>query len=145
MSLIFFVPRIRPMKTLSTGQAFSKGLLGTFFPLLFPPILQLLSPSYHCLQSIGQIIIFSFLKVVVETVYLRLGLKPTWQRFCAMLNHSVRSDQDLNPAKIHDSWFQDLMKHRFLMFHCKKRIQGKTAIGKRWICLDLKRSTVHRV
>ena len=32
------------MKTVSTGQAFSKELLGTFFPLLFPPILQLLSP-----------------------------------------------------------------------------------------------------
>ena len=33
----------------------------------------------HCLQSIGQVIIFPFLKVVLETIYLRLGLKLTWQ------------------------------------------------------------------
>ena len=53
LSLIFFVPRVRPMKTASTGQAFSKfsqqvmkGILGMFFfTLLFPPVLQLLSPS----------------------------------------------------------------------------------------------------
>ena len=51
LSLIF-VPKIRPMKTVSTGQVFSRfpgrllrGFLGTFFPLLFPPVLQLLSSS----------------------------------------------------------------------------------------------------
>ena len=48
LSLLFSVPRIRPMKTVSTSQIFSKfsgglwrGFLGTFFPLLFPPVLQL--------------------------------------------------------------------------------------------------------
>ena len=43
----------------------------------------------HCLQSIGQVITFPFLKVVLETVYLRLRLKPTWQGLCAMLSHSL--------------------------------------------------------
>ena len=59
----------------------------------------------HYLQSIGQVIIFSFLKGVLETVYLRLGLKPTWQGFCAVLSHSVMSDQDLGLAKTHSAWF----------------------------------------
>ena len=51
LSLIF-VPRTRPMKTLSTGQVFSRfsgrlwrGFLGTFCPLLFPTVLQLPSPG----------------------------------------------------------------------------------------------------
>ena len=42
LSLIFFMPRIRPMKTVSTGQVFSRfsgrlwrGFLGTFFPHCF--------------------------------------------------------------------------------------------------------------
>ena len=40
------------MKIVGTGQALSsfsdrllRGFFGTFFPLLFPPVLQLLSPS----------------------------------------------------------------------------------------------------
>ena len=37
-----------------------------------------------------------------------------------MFSHSVVSDWDLSPAKTHGAWFQDLMKLRFLMFHCKK-------------------------
>ena len=48
-SLISFVPGIRPMKTVGTGQAFStfsgRGFFGTLFPLLFLSVLQLLSPS----------------------------------------------------------------------------------------------------
>ena len=59
-SLIFFVPRIRPMKTVSTGQVFSRfsgrlwrGFLGTFFPLLFPPILHLLSPGLEPRKNPG--------------------------------------------------------------------------------------------
>ena len=71
----------------------------------------------HCLQSIGQVITFPFLKVVLETVYLRLRLKPTWQGLCAMLSHSVASNWDLSPAKTHGAWFQDLMNLRFLMSH----------------------------
>ena len=34
-----------------------------------------------------------------ETVYLRLGLKPTWRGFCTMLSHSVITDWDLSPTK----------------------------------------------
>ena len=59
----------------------------------------------HCLQSIGQVIIFSFLKVVLETIYLRSGLKPTWQGPCAVLCHSVVSDWDLSLAKTYGAWF----------------------------------------
>ena len=89
-----------------------------FFPLLFPPILQLLSPSMPLFKL--QIIIFPFLKVMLKTLYLILGLKPTWQGLCAMFSHSVVSDWDLSPVKPQGSWFQELMKLRFLMSHCKK-------------------------
>ena len=58
LSLIFLVPRIRPMKPVSTGQVFSRFavwlwriFLGIFFPLLFPPVLQLLSPSMPLLAK----------------------------------------------------------------------------------------------
>ena len=57
------------------------------------------------LKSIRQVIIFSFLKAVLETVYLRLGLKPIWQGLCAMLSDLVVSDWDLSLAKIHGAWF----------------------------------------
>ena len=46
LSLLFSVPRIRPMKTVDTDQIFSRffwgceGFLGMFSPLLFPPVLQ---------------------------------------------------------------------------------------------------------
>ena len=95
-----------------------KGIPQHVFPAAF--FLQSFSSSLHlchCLQSIGQVIIFPFLKVVLETVYLRLGLKPTWQGLCALLSHSLVSDQDLSLAKTHGAWFQDLMKLRFLMSH----------------------------
>ena len=82
--LIFFVPRIRPMKTVSTDQVFSRfsgrlwrGFLGTFFPLLFPPVLQLLSPgtwaqpkSMHdaWLQDIMKLRLWSLIaKIQLET------------------------------------------------------------------------------
>ena len=58
---------------------------------------------YHCLQSIGQVIMFPLLKVVFESVYLRLGLKLTWQRLCAMLSHSVVSKWDMSLAKTHSA------------------------------------------
>ena len=79
-------------ETVGTGQAVSsfpsrlwRGFLCTIFPLLFLPILQLLSLC-HCLQNIGQVNIFPFLKVVLSQLsQLRLGLKPTWQGLCAVL------------------------------------------------------------
>ena len=51
------------------------------------------------LTKIGQAIVFPFLKVVLETIYLRLGLKPMRQRLCAMFSHSVISNWDLSLAK----------------------------------------------
>ena len=39
---------------------------------------------------------------------------------CYMLSHLVVSDWDLSLAKIHNVWFQDLMKLRFLMSYYKK-------------------------
>ena len=58
LPLIFLVPEIRPMKTVSIGQAFSRfsgrlwmGFLNVFFPLHFPPILQLSSPSMPLLTK----------------------------------------------------------------------------------------------
>ena len=45
-----------------------------------------------------------------------LGLKPSqytgWD--------SNPRDQDLNPAKVHGTWFQDLMDLRFLMSHHRR-------------------------
>ena len=110
-----------------------------FFLLSFSSSLHLC----HCL--IGKVIIFPFLKVVFETIYLRLGLKHTWQELCTMLSHSVISDCDLSPAKTHSAWFWGLMKLRFLMSHCKKNLVRHKAVGKRWICSDSERSTPHRV
>ena len=52
-------------------------------------------------------------------------------------------DQDLNLAKIHGTWFQDLMKLRFLMSHCRKNSVIDKVIGKKWIYSDSERSTVH--
>ena len=116
------------MKTVSTGQVFSRFFpagykgdsLAFFSHCFFLPSFSSSLHLCHCLPSIGQVIIFPFLKVVFETVYLRLGLKPTWQGLCAMLSHSVIYDWDLSPAKTQGAWFQDLMKLRVLMSHCKK-------------------------
>ena len=132
LSLISFVPRIGPMKTVSTGQVFSRfsdrlwrGFLGTFSPLLFPPILSSSLHLCYCLQSVGQVIIFPLPKVVFKTVCVRLGLKPTWKGFCAMLSHSVVSNWDLSLAKTHGAWFQDLMMLRLLMSHCKEKFSER--------------------
>ena len=54
-----------------------------------------------------------------------------WLEVCAILSHSVMSDPDLSPPKIHSAWFQDLVKLRFLMSHCKKNSLRDTATGKR--------------
>ena len=61
-------------------------------------------------------------KIVLETVYLRLGLEP-----CG---------KDSNPARIHGAWFQDPVKLRFLISHCRKNSVRDKAIGKKWICSD---------
>jgi len=110
------------MKTVSTGQVYSRvydrlcrAFLSTFFPTVFSSSpLAPLSIYVTVLQSVGQVIIFPFLKVVFKTVYLRLGLIPTWKGLCAMLSHSVVSDWDLSLAKTHGAWFQDLMTLRLL-------------------------------
>ena len=127
------------MKTVSIGQVFladfPAGYEGDssvhFSHCFFLPSFSSSLHLCHCLQSIEQVIIFPFLKVVFETVYLRLGLKPTWQVLCAMLSHSVGFYQDLSKAKAHGASFQDLMKLRFLISHCKKNSVRDTAIGKR--------------
>ena len=100
------------MKTVGTGQVFSSfsSKLRQGFLSMFSHCFFLLSFSFfhhicHCLQSTKQVVIFPFLKVAFETVYLRFGLKPTWQGLCAMLSHSVMSNRDLSPAKTHSAWF----------------------------------------
>ena len=49
----------------------------------------------------------------------------------------------LKPSQTHGTWFQDLMKLRFLMFHCRKNSVRDKVIGK-WIYSDTERSTLHR-
>jgi len=67
---------------------------------IYATIYKVLGRSFHFFP-----IIFPFLKGVLETVYLRLGLKPMWQGLCAVLSHSVMSDRDLNLAKTYSAWF----------------------------------------
>ena len=52
---------------------------------------------------------------------------------------------DLNPAKTQGTWFQDLMKLRFLMSHLRKNSVSDKVISKKWIYSDSERSTLHRV
>ena len=64
-------------------------------------------------------------------MYLRLELEPMcW---------------DLNPAKTHSTWFQDLMKLRFLMYHCEKNLVSDKVIGKKWIYSDSEIHTTESV
>ena len=51
-------------------------------------------------------------------------------------------DLDSNPAKTHSTWFQDLVKPRFLMSHCSKNSVRNKVIGKKWIHLE--KNTLHR-
>ena len=52
---------------------------------------------------------------------------------------SFTSDWDLNPAKTHSTWFQEL---RFLMSHHRKNSVTDKVIGKKWIYSDTERSTL---
>ena len=51
---------------------------------------------------------------------------------------------DSNPTKTHSTWFQDLMKLRFLMYHHRKNSVKDKVIGKKWICSDSERNTLYR-
>ena len=76
-----------------------------FFHCFFLPPFSSSLHLCHCLQIIGQVTIFPFLRIVLETFYLSLGLKPIWQGLCVMLSDLVVSDWDLSLAKIHGAWF----------------------------------------
>ena len=52
---------------------------------------------------------------------------------------------DLNRTKTHGAWLQELMTLRLRTSHWKKNSVRDTVIGKRWICSDSERSTLHRV
>ena len=64
-----------------------------------------------------------------------LGLKPTWLG----LIPSQNPVWDLNPAKTHSTWFQEL---RFLMSHHRKNSVTDKVIGKKCIYSDTERSTL---
>ena len=42
------------------------------------------------------------------------------------------------------TWFQDVMNLRFLMYHCRKNSVRDKVIGKKWIYSDTDRSTLQR-
>ena len=83
-----------------------------------------------------------------------LALEPTWQGLKPSPNapwdlnpHGWDSNTcgwDLNLAKTYSTWFQDLMKLRFLMSHHRKNSVRDKLIGKKWIYSDSVRSTLHR-
>ena len=50
---------------------------------------------------------------------------------------------DSNPAKIHGTWFQDLMKLRLLMPHHRMNSVREKVVGEKWIYSDSERSTLH--
>ena len=65
-----------------------------------------------------------------------LGLECMWSE----LGPSQNPAWDLNPngwdsnsAKTHGTWFQDLMKLRFLVSHPRKNSVRDKVIGKKWI------------
>ena len=41
-----------------------------------------------------------------------------------------------NPAKTHGTWFQNLMKFRFLMSHSRKNSMRDKVKGKKWVYSD---------
>ena len=113
-----------------------KGIPQHIFPTAFSSHpsapLSICGTTYKVLDRSSSFIIFPFLKVVLETIFLRLGLKHVWQGLCAMLSHSIIFHWDFSLTNPHGIWFQDLMKLRLLMSHCKNSVRD-TPIGKRWI------------
>ena len=57
----------------------------------------------------------------------------------------ITPDWDLNPAKTHSTWFQDLMKLRFVMPHCRNNSVRDKVLGKNWIYSDSERIHRHSV
>ena len=69
-----------------------------------------------------------------------LGLEPGQNP----VQESNPCDQDLNPAKTQGTWFQDMMKLRFLISARRKKSVRDKVIGKKWIYSDSERCTLHR-
>ena len=68
-----------------------------------------------------------------------LGLKSMWLGLEPSQNLAWDSNPcgwGSNPAKTHSTWFQDLMKLRFLMSHYRKNSVRNKVIGKKWIYSD---------
>ena len=63
---------------------------------------------------------------------------------CARIEPSQNRAWDSNPDKTHSTWFQNLMKLRYLMSHHRKNLVGDKVIGKKWIYSDTARNTLHR-
>ena len=76
-----------------------------------------------------------------------LGPKPTWLGLESGQNPAWDLNPggwDWNPVKTHDTWFQDLMKRRFLMSHCGKNWVRDKVVGKKWVYSDTERNTLRR-
>ena len=54
------------------------------------------------------------------------------------------TDWDLNPAQIHSTWLQDLVKLGFLMSDHRKNSVRDKVVGIKWIYSDSERSALHR-
>ena len=85
-----------------------RGFLSTFFPLLFPPVLQFLSPSMPLLTNYWA---GHHLFISESCAWNRWDSNPRG-RNSAMFSHSVVSGWDLRLAGTHSAWLQDLMKLR---------------------------------
>ena len=137
------------MKTVSTGQVFSRfpsrlwrGFLVTFFLLLFPPILQLLSPSVPLLTKYWAGHYLSISKSCAWNCLPKIGnqARRAGTLCCALSLSCV--ELGLEPGQ--NLWHPVLgsNKPRALDVSLQKNSARDTATGKRWICSDLERSTL---
>ena len=62
-----------------------------------------------------------------------------------MLSHLIVSGRDLNMAKTHGAWFQDLMKLRFMMPHCKKFSERHSEVRGRFVWIQRQAQSIEHV
>ena len=94
--------------------------LARFFPLLFLPILKLLSPSMPLLTKYWAGHHLSISKSCAWNCSLKIGIQTHVAGTPCYVFSLSHIQLGLDSAKTHGAWFQDLMKLRFLMSHWKK-------------------------
>ena len=87
--------------------------------------------------------LLKFYSPSLPCIFFKVALKPCPSDW--YLNPCARTQTQPKPTVFQlrsHTWFQDLMKLRFLMSHCRKNSVRDKVIGKKWIYLE--RNTLHR-